>query len=196
MQPTMQQHSCRTDQEPGDLWGANARILTGAFQIIFGTLEVILGIIILVELPIVLSDYGLGIFCGVFAITAGCLALFSKRSKGLIVAYMVLSIIAAALGFMCILFRIANFASKFVVISSLVVLFQAIVSIIGASFTCGALSNTKAPDAVQVVQQYPRQPSAPPMTDPPPPYTEVTPYVATTQFTYDQSLPPFVLDTK
>lgn len=68
MQPTVQQHTCRGDQDTGDLWGANARILTGAFQIIFGTLEVILGIIILVELPIALSDYGLGIFCGVVSV--------------------------------------------------------------------------------------------------------------------------------
>ncbi|KAJ8023836.1 hypothetical protein HOLleu_36387 [Holothuria leucospilota] len=148
------QHTYPTDT----LWGAKARSVTASFQIVLGVLEVMLGITVIV-LPLgyldVVDYIGWGIWCGA------------------LITYMVLSIIAAVMCGLCLYPQIvlaieiklvendwyryfdetytrSHFISYVTLAVSL--LLQGIASIIGASFTCGALCNSQAGDDRPLMQ--------------------------------------------
>ncbi|KAJ8023395.1 hypothetical protein HOLleu_35828 [Holothuria leucospilota] len=87
----------RTD---GKLWGSNVRRSMGITQIICGGIEFVLGIAVICVNTYFFDflDYvGWGIWTGVLAIVAGFLGVFSLKKRGMVIAYMVTSIITAVL---------------------------------------------------------------------------------------------------
>ncbi|KAJ8035908.1 hypothetical protein HOLleu_19729 [Holothuria leucospilota] len=182
----------------GNLWGSSIRRSMGNIQIACGIMEFALGITLL-GLP--LSPYlfypyvAWGVWNGVFAVTTGFLGLYSKRSKGMVITYMIMSIIAAVLSAICCAFTAAFTPSvasyrrssyygyrgyhddrykyanaHFVIYITLSIIFalQMLFSILGAIFTCGALTsqNNQRQIAYQINAQPPSQPFGPV-----PPYT-------------------------
>ncbi|KAJ8017852.1 hypothetical protein HOLleu_44487 [Holothuria leucospilota] len=87
----------------GNLWGSSVRRAMGISQIICGVIEFALGIA-LVCLPMWYfyhDNAAWGIWNGVYAVITGCFGVYSKRSKCMVIAYMVLSIIAAVMSGVC-----------------------------------------------------------------------------------------------
>ncbi|KAJ8035906.1 hypothetical protein HOLleu_19727 [Holothuria leucospilota] len=189
----------------GNLWGSSVRRAMGIIQIISGVIEFALGIA-LVSLPLRYfyhDNVAWGIWNGVFAVVTGCIGVYSKRSKCMVIAYMVLSIIAAVMsGACCIstssvtpylgyqhnsqkysdywyygwrydydrgyMYATAHYAIYIVL--DIVFALQMLISIIGASFTCGALYSSSNQQQVmfQINPQVASQPFGPA-----PPYTSV-----------------------
>lgn len=170
----------------GSLWGSNVRRSMGIIQIISGGIEFVLGIA-LICLPTDYFDHidyvGWGIWTGVFAIVTGFLGVFSLTKRCMVIAYMITSIITAVLCTGCFLYAVfgvligsygtngtANLALY--IILCIVFFTHMVISIIGASFTCGALiSSTNQP---QQVVYYTPQPLHQ-QYGPTPPYTEAAP---------------------
>ncbi|KAJ8035909.1 hypothetical protein HOLleu_19731 [Holothuria leucospilota] len=159
-----------------NLWGSSVRHSMGNIQIACGIIEFALGVTLLC-LP--LSRYfdfpnvAWGVWNGVFAVTTGFLGVYSKRSKGMVITYMIMSIIAAVLSAICCGFTAAATPTvayyrrvsmhDLVIVSymflqiygyysanadyaiyitlSIIFALQMLFSILGASFTCGALTS-------------------------------------------------------
>ncbi|KAJ8023592.1 Membrane-spanning 4-domains subfamily A member 4D [Holothuria leucospilota] len=173
------------NQNPTDqkLWGGNVRRIMGILQIIFGGIELVIGVaVILVDSNYYFrQDYfGYGIWTGLFTSVTGCLGVFSDTTKCMVVAYMVTSIITAVMSAGCCVYAIfgavdsgfnydeqaANVALY--IILCITVLAQVVISIIGASFTCKAVCSTTGQP--QQVVSFPAQPM-PQQCLPPPQYT-------------------------
>lgn len=219
MQPRNQSTTCGYHSNPwvisvppthgnslnGNLWGSSVRSAMGIIQIVCGIIEVVLGIT-LISMPVrnyTFANVGWGIWNGVFAIITGFHGVYSQRSKCMVIAYMVLSIIAAAMSFTCCAatsavsptvytlrwgdpyydsdeeylfgYRYRFAKAHFGIYITLAVVYglQMLTSIIGASFTCGALISRN--NQHQIVYQQTAQPfqPAPPYTaiaNQPPPY--------------------------
>lgn len=184
----------------GNLWGSSVRRAMGISQIICGVIEFALGIA-LVCLPMWYfyhDNAAWGIWNGVYAVITGCFGVYSKRSKCMVIAYMVLSIIAAVMSGACCIstsavtpylryesanqgypdyywhsygwrydydrgnkYATAHFAIYIVL--DVIFALQMLMSILGASFTCGALySRSNQQQAVfQISPQVPNQPFGP-----------------------------------
>ncbi|KAJ8023375.1 hypothetical protein HOLleu_35800 [Holothuria leucospilota] len=170
----------------GKLWGSNVRRSMGITQIICGGIEFVFGIAVICVPSYYFDglDYvGWGIWTGVFAIVAGFLGVFSQKKKGMVIAYMITSIITAVLCAGCFIYAVFGaLYSSFIlkhgyregadlalyIILCIVFFIHMVISIIGASFTCGALS--PATNQSQQVVNYTPQPLHQPYV-PAPPYT-------------------------
>lgn len=173
----------------GKLWGSSVRLLMGIAQIICGVIELALGTAVICVPTRYYDDMdnvGWGIWTGVFAIVTGFLGVFSLRMQCMVIAYMVCSIIAAVMGAgSCIYAGIgageisyevhyhydysyprANMPLYIVMCITFFV--QMVTSIIGASFTCGALSCRR--NQTERIVYYTLQPM-PLQHIPAPPYT-------------------------
>ncbi|KAJ8035898.1 hypothetical protein HOLleu_19713 [Holothuria leucospilota] len=112
---------------------------------------------------------GWGIWNGLFAIVTGCLGLYSKRSKYMVAAYMATSIIATLSSISCLIWAAVSVANAIgesmqyvhdnqeaslamYIILSIVFAVQMVMSILGASFTCGAFSSR--PENNQLLAVY------------------------------------------
>lgn len=188
-----------------NLWGSSVRRSMGIIQIICGIIEFALGVTLLC-LP--LNRYfafpyvAWGVWNGMFAVTTGFLGVYSKRSKGMVITYMIMSIIAAVLSAVCCAFtaaftptvayyrrssyydyggyygdyryyndhryKYANAHFAIYITLSIIFALQMLFSILGASFTCGALTskNNRQQTAYQINVRPPSQPFGPA-----PPYT-------------------------
>lgn len=188
-----------------NLWGSSVRRSMGIIQIICGIIEFALGVTLMC-LPLdryfTFPYVAWGVWNGVFAVTTGFLGVYSKRSKGMVITYMIMSIIAAVLSAICCGFT-AGFTpsvayyknsyhyynyggyydyryyndhrykygkAHYAIYITLCVIFalQMLFSILGASFTCGALTskNNRQQIAYQINVRPPSQPFGPA-----PPYT-------------------------
>lgn len=178
-----QQSQCQQDLTINpSLRGLTGRSTAGKCLIIAGGLDIIIAII-LIGVPLDPTDWNscdsvdrflLGIWGGVFAIITGGVGIGSKRRK-VVITYMILCIIAV---FLCVagivfFFGITVCTSittsingtpdtnkyrlhMFLYISmSIVCTFQMVMSIIGASFTCGAICGTGTVQVQHLVMNQP-----------------------------------------
>lgn len=182
--PVAPRHFVTPTRPNGKLWGSNVRRSMGIVQIICGGIEFVLGIAAIC-IPTYYFDHidnvGWGMWTGVFAIVTGFLGVFSLKKRCMVIAYMITSIITAVLCAGCILYAVfgtifgtwtynvaANLALY--IIMCIVFFINMVISIIGASFTCGALiSVTNQPQQVVYYTPQPLQQQY----GPTPPYTAV-----------------------
>lgn len=139
----------------GNLWGSNVRRIMGILQVICGVTELAVGIAV-VFVPFGYyyhsKDYAAwGLWNGVFATVTGFVGVFSRRKKGMVVAYMVTSIIASVLSACCFIYSAYGAYSTWYghgsgatdlsiqIILCITFCIQLVGSIIGASFTCSPL---------------------------------------------------------
>ncbi|KAJ8023593.1 Protein O-linked-mannose beta-1,4-N-acetylglucosaminyltransferase 2 [Holothuria leucospilota] len=189
------------------LWGGNVRRIMGILQIVFGGIELAIGIaVIVIPNYYFYQDYvGWGIWTGVFAIVTGFLGVFSVRTKCMVIAYMVTSIITAVMSAGCCLYAIIGASRSSIsyyyretanlalyIILCIIVFSQMVISIIGASFTCNAIcSTTGQPQQVVYLSPQPM----PQQYAPPPQYTVNAPqsgrqYNTTAPTAYDAFVSP------
>ncbi|KAJ8023374.1 hypothetical protein HOLleu_35799 [Holothuria leucospilota] len=168
------------------LWGSNVRRSMGIRQIICGGIEFVFGIVVIGVHSYFLFDHwdyvGWGIWTGLFAIVTGSLGVLSQKKRCMVIAYMVTSIITAVLCAGCFVYaifgaRISHFILQYgggaanlalYIILCIVFFIHMVISIIGARYTCGALSS--ATNQSQQVVNYTPQPLHQQYV-PPPPYT-------------------------
>ncbi|XP_071837453.1 uncharacterized protein [Apostichopus japonicus] len=138
-------------QNVGNLKGSGPRRAMGSLIIACGCAQIVFSIC----LVIVLRPYGLlyghwGIWNGVLAIIIGSFGLASARKKSMVITFMVLAINATLLCVLCCGYQATHAAyfryydvGAFVLftISCLLYGLQLLFCIIGASFTCVALSD-------------------------------------------------------
>ncbi|XP_071837452.1 uncharacterized protein [Apostichopus japonicus] len=155
-------------QNVGNLKGSGPRRVMGSLIIACGSAQIIISICLLIVLrPYGFFDGHWGIWNGVFAIITGTFGLASARKKSMVITFMILAIIATLLCALCCGVQ-ATYAAQssgyyYVVPFVLFIIIclsyglQLLFCIIGASFTCGALS-----DGVQQQQLITHPPFAMP----------------------------------
>ncbi|XP_071837696.1 uncharacterized protein [Apostichopus japonicus] len=150
-------------QHVGDLKGSGPRRTMGSLIIACGIAQIIISILI-----ISFVSYGFyfghwGLWNGVFAITAGSFGLASARKRSMVITFMVLAIIATLLCALCCGFQATYAAFNSRYYGGMTVLFiiiclsyglQFLFCIIGASFTCSALSDGVTQQRVIVYPPY------------------------------------------
>ncbi|KAJ8018335.1 hypothetical protein HOLleu_43733 [Holothuria leucospilota] len=109
--------SSRSD---GNLWGSNVRRIMGILQIVCGVIGFTFGVAVIC-VPLRDFDYvdyaGWGLWNGMFATVTGFLGVYRKKEKGMVIFYMVTSIIASVMAAACCVY--AGFGASESNVSSL-----------------------------------------------------------------------------
>ncbi|XP_071819582.1 uncharacterized protein [Apostichopus japonicus] len=166
-------------QNSKNLRGSVTRLVMGHGIIICGIIEIVLMIELLTSFELycsLLDIVGWGIWNGAFAVLTGFFGVFSRKSKCKVIAFMVLAIIATPMSLICGGFQATLASCKngnghsydhddqdnrvtYIMISVTYAL-QACFCIVGAAFTCTALSSDNQPQQAIIYQPHPVAPPA------------------------------------